>query len=90
MRDRSLLCTRTSTRHGRIVSVSDCDLEDLSARYTRRSRAECVTMGDGHQTPDVEIGSDRIVVDLGLDDSDALSTRTALGIQVMKTIREKG
>lgn len=47
-------------------------------------------MRDGHQTPDVEIGSDRIVVDLGLDDADALSTRTALGIQVMKTIREAG
>ena len=47
-------------------------------------------MRDGHQTPDVEIGSDRIVVDLGLDDAEALSTRTALCIQVMKTIREAG
>ncbi len=47
-------------------------------------------MMDGHQTPNVEIGSDRIVVDLGLDDADELSTRTALGIQVMKTIREAG
>ena len=46
-------------------------------------------MMDGNQTPDVEIGSDRIFVDLGLEDADELSTRTALGIQVMKTIREK-
>ena len=44
-------------------------------------------MRDGHQTPDVESGSDRIVVDLGLDDADALSTRTALGIQVTETCR---
>lgn len=47
-------------------------------------------MRHGNQTPNVEIGSTRIFVDLGLDDADELSTRTALGIQVMKTIREKG
>lgn len=49
-----------------------------------------MTMRDGYQTPDVEIGRDRIFVDLGLDDAYALSTCTALGIPVMKTIREKG
>ena len=47
-------------------------------------------MMDGHQTPDIEIGSDCIFVDLGLEDADELSTHTALGIQVMKTIREEG
>ena len=47
-------------------------------------------MRDGHQAPDDEIGSARIVVDLELDDADKLSTHTALGIQVMKPIREAG
>lgn len=46
-------------------------------------------MRDDHQTPDVEIGSDHIVADLGLEDADELSICPALGIQVMKTIREK-
>lgn len=43
-----------------------------------------------NQTTETEIGSGNIFADLGLDDADELSTRTALGIQVMKTIREKG
>ncbi len=42
------------------------------------------------QTTDRETWSSNIFTDLGLDDADALSTRTALGIQVMKTIRGKG
>lgn len=40
------------------------------------------------QTTDRETWSGNLFTDLGLDDADALSTRTALGIQVMKTIRE--
>lgn len=47
-------------------------------------------MMDGNQTPDVEIGSGNIFANLGLDDAEELYTRTALGIQVMKSIREKG
>ena len=42
------------------------------------------------QTTDRETWSGNLFTDLGLDDADALSTRTALGIQVMKTIRGKG
>lgn len=48
-------------------------------------------MKDNNQTtPDIEIGSGNIFADLGLDDAEELYTRTALGIQVMKSIREKG
>lgn len=47
-------------------------------------------MGTNHKTTDIDTGSGNIFVDLGLDDADALSTRTALGIQVMKTIRDEG
>lgn len=43
-----------------------------------------------NQTTEIEIGSGNIFADLGLDDADELYTRTALGIQVMKSIREKG
>ena len=43
-----------------------------------------------NQTTEIEIGSGNIFADLGLDDAEELYTRTALGIQVMKTIREKG
>ena len=46
-------------------------------------------MGTTHSTSDLEMGSGNILNDLGLEDADALSTRTALGIQVMKTIRGK-
>ena len=42
------------------------------------------------QTTDRDTWSGNLFTDLGLDDADALSTRTALGIQVMKTIRGKG
>ena len=47
-------------------------------------------MGTNRPTTDSKTGSGNIFADLGLDDADALSTRTALGIQVMKTIREEG
>lgn len=47
-------------------------------------------MGTKHPTTDMETGSGNIFADLGLDDADELYTRTALGIQVMKTIRESG
>lgn len=47
-------------------------------------------MGTHHKTRDIETGSSNIFADLGLDDADELYTRTALGIQVMKTIREEG
>ena len=47
-------------------------------------------MGTNHSTSDVDIGSGNIFTDLGLEDADELYTRTALGIQVMKTLREKG
>lgn len=47
-------------------------------------------MGTNHSTSDLAIGSGNIFTDLGLEDADELYTRTALGIQVMKTIREKG
>lgn len=47
-------------------------------------------MGTNHSTSDLDIGSGNIFTDLGLEDADELYTRTALGIQVMKTIREKG
>lgn len=43
-----------------------------------------------NQTTCVEIGSGNIFADLGLNDADGLCTRAALGIQVMKSIREKG
>ena len=39
---------------------------------------------------DFEASSGNVFADLGLDDADELYTRTALGIQVMKIIREKG
>lgn len=42
------------------------------------------------QTADRETWSGNLFTDLGLEDADELYTRTALGIQVMKTIREKG
>jgi predicted XRE-type DNA-binding protein len=47
-------------------------------------------MDNNHTTPDIEIGSGNIFADLGLDDAEELYTRSALGIQVMKTIRENG
>lgn len=47
-------------------------------------------MGTDHSTAAIITGSGNIFVDLGLEDADELSTRTALGIQVMKTIRKKG
>ena len=47
-------------------------------------------MGPHRLTADLDTGSGNIFADLGLDDVDELYTRTALGIQVMKTIREKG
>ncbi len=47
-------------------------------------------MKDKHITTEIEIGSGNIFADLGFDDADELYTRTALGIQVMKTIREEG
>lgn len=46
-------------------------------------------MGTNHRTTNITTGSGNIFADLGLDDADGLFTRTALGIQVMKTIREK-
>lgn len=55
MRQRSLPCTRTSTREWRILSVSDCDLQDISALYTRREETKCVNMMDGSQTPDDDL-----------------------------------
>ena len=47
-------------------------------------------MGTNHSTSDLDMGSGNIFTDLGLEDADELNTRTALGIQVMKTIRESG
>ena len=47
-------------------------------------------MDDNHTTAEIEIGSGNIFADLGLDDANELYTRTALGIQVMKTIRQNG
>ena len=47
-------------------------------------------MGTNHSTSDLDMGSGNIFTDLGLEDADELYTRTALGIQVMKTIRGKG
>ncbi len=47
-------------------------------------------MGTNHKTTDIDTGSSNIFTDLGLEDADQLLTCTALGIQVMKTIREKG
>lgn len=48
-------------------------------------------MGTQHPpTTEIETGSRNIFTDLGLEDAEGLSTRTALGIQVMKSIREKG
>lgn len=38
----------------------------------------------------MDTGSSNIFADLGLDDADELSTRTALGIQVLKAIRVSG
>ncbi len=43
-----------------------------------------------HPTTEIETGSGNIFTDLGLEDADGLSARTALGIQVMKTIRGIG
>ena len=45
---------------------------------------------ENNQTTEIEIGSGNIFADLELDDAEELYTRTALGIQVMKSIREKG
>jgi predicted XRE-type DNA-binding protein len=45
---------------------------------------------ENNQTTEVEIGSGNIFADLGLDDAEELYTRSALGIQVMKTIRQNG
>jgi predicted XRE-type DNA-binding protein len=47
-------------------------------------------MGTNHKTTDIDTGSSNIFTDLGLEDADQLLTRTALGIQVMKTIRDEG
>lgn len=47
-------------------------------------------MDTRHATSDLDIGSGNIFADLGLKDADTLMTRTALGIQVMKTIKESG
>jgi predicted XRE-type DNA-binding protein len=47
-------------------------------------------MGTNHKTTDIDTGSSNIFTDLRLEDADQLLTRTALGIQVMKTIRESG
>ena len=47
-------------------------------------------MDTRHATSELDIGSGNIFADLGLEDADQLLTRTALGIQVMKTIRESG
>ena len=38
---------------------------------------------------DFEMGSGNVVADLGLDDSDELYTRVALGVQVMKSLNER-
>ena len=43
-----------------------------------------------NDTAEIEIGSGNIFADLALDDADELNTRTALGIQVLKNIRQKG
>jgi len=37
-----------------------------------------------------EIGSDNVFADLGLDEADELYTRAALGVQVMKILKERG
>ncbi len=37
-----------------------------------------------------EISSDNIFADLGLEDADELYTRAALGVQVLRIIRERG
>jgi predicted XRE-type DNA-binding protein len=44
---------------------------------------------EDNKTTEIEVGAGNIFADLGLDDADELYTRSALGIQVMKTIREK-
>ena len=38
---------------------------------------------------DIEIGSDNIFADLGLDNADELYTRACLGVQVMKILKER-
>ncbi|MBV8884145.1 MAG: XRE family transcriptional regulator [Chroococcidiopsidaceae cyanobacterium CP_BM_RX_35] len=38
----------------------------------------------------IEVGSGNVFADLGLEDADELYTRTALGIQVMQILRERG
>ncbi|MBX3335947.1 MAG: XRE family transcriptional regulator [Nitrospira sp.] len=47
-------------------------------------------MGVHHSTTDIDTGSGNIFADLGFEDADTLLTRTALGIQVMKSLRESG
>jgi predicted XRE-type DNA-binding protein len=42
------------------------------------------------KTGNVEIGSDNIFADLGLDDADELYTRAALGVQVLRILRQCG
>jgi predicted XRE-type DNA-binding protein len=38
---------------------------------------------------EIEIGSDNIFADLGLDDANELYTRACLGVQVMKILKER-
>jgi predicted XRE-type DNA-binding protein len=38
----------------------------------------------------IQVGSDNIFADLGLDEADELYTRAALGVQVMKILRDRG
>ncbi len=54
-----------------------------------RTHKSANNMGTHHPTTEIETGSSNIFTDLGFKDADGLSTLTALGIQVMKTIREK-
>ena len=45
-------------------------------------------MSNEHHS-EIEIGSDNIFADLGLDDADELYTRACLGVQVMKILKER-
>jgi predicted XRE-type DNA-binding protein len=45
-------------------------------------------VSDEHHS-EIEIGSDNIFADLGLDDADELYTRACLGVQIMKILGDR-
>ena len=52
------------------------------------SKKKTRNMSD-EQHSEIEIGSDNIFADLGLDDADELYTRACLGVQVMRILKER-